>query len=91
MAARRGVGDIFVQRNLAETLRTIAKQGAKGFYEGPVAADMVATLRAFGGLHTEADFAAGRTARRVRRADPCTLEGLRRLAMPAERVRACSC
>jgi gamma-glutamyltranspeptidase / glutathione hydrolase len=54
-------GDMFVQKNLAETLRTIARQGARGFYEGPVAADMVATLRAHGGLHTEADFAAGRT------------------------------
>ena len=56
-----GIGDRFVQRNLAATLRTIAKEGARGFYEGPVAADMVATLRALGGLHTEADFAAGRS------------------------------
>ena len=55
-------GDRFVQRPLAETLRSIARQGARGFYEGAVAADMVATLRARGGLHTEADFAAGRTA-----------------------------
>ena len=55
-------GDLFVQRPLAETLRTIAGEGARGFYEGAVAADMVATLRAHGGLQTEADFAAGRTA-----------------------------
>ena len=55
-------GDIFRQENLAETLRLIARIGARGFYEGPVAADMVATLRARGGLHTEEDFAAGRTA-----------------------------
>ena len=54
-------GDVFKQPALAETLRTIAKQGSRGFYEGPVAADMVATLRARGGLHTEEDFAAGRT------------------------------
>ena len=53
------VGDRFVQPGLAETLRTIAKHGAKGFYEGPVAADIVATLRERGGLHTEEDFAAG--------------------------------
>ncbi len=52
-------GDIFVQSALAETLRAIARHGAKAFYEGPVAADMVATLRARGGLHTEEDFAAG--------------------------------
>ncbi|HYZ64986.1 MAG TPA: gamma-glutamyltransferase [Acetobacteraceae bacterium] len=55
-------GDLFVQKQLADTLRTIAREGAQGFYEGRVAADMVATLRAQGGLHTEADFAAGRTA-----------------------------
>jgi len=54
-------GDLFVQRPLAETLRIIARQGSAGFYEGAVAADMLATLRAHGGLHTEADFAAGRT------------------------------
>ena len=56
------VGDLFVQPQLAETLRAIARDGARAFYEGPIAADMVATLRARGGLHTEADFAAGRTA-----------------------------
>ncbi|MDR3536055.1 MAG: gamma-glutamyltransferase, partial [Acetobacteraceae bacterium] len=52
-------GDLFAQPALAETLRTIARHGAKAFYEGPVAADIVATLRARGGLHTEADFAEG--------------------------------
>jgi gamma-glutamyltranspeptidase / glutathione hydrolase len=52
-------GDIFEQQALAETLRAIARHGAKAFYEGPIAADMVATLRARGGLHTEEDFATG--------------------------------
>ena len=52
-------GDLFVQKPLAATLRAIAKTGAKAFYEGEMAADMVATLRAHGGLQTEADFAAG--------------------------------
>ena len=51
------------------------------------AADMVATLRAAGGLQTEADFAAGRTRGRVRRADPRGLARLRGLAVPAERLR----
>ncbi len=54
-------GERFVPPNLAATLRAIAKGGARAFYEGPIAADMVAALRARGGLHTEADFAAGRT------------------------------
>jgi gamma-glutamyltranspeptidase / glutathione hydrolase len=53
------VGDIFEQRALAETLRAVARHGARAFYEGPIAADMVATLRERGGLHTEEDFAAG--------------------------------
>ena len=55
-------GDRFAQPPLAETLRGIARHGARAFYEGAVAADMVQVLRARGGLHTEADFAAGRTA-----------------------------
>ena len=52
-------GDMFAQPALAETLRAVARHGAKAFYEGPIAADMVKTLREKGGLHTEADFAAG--------------------------------
>ncbi len=55
-------GDRFVQPALAATLRAIAAGGARAFYEGAIAADMVATLRARGGLHSEADFAAGRVA-----------------------------
>jgi gamma-glutamyltranspeptidase/glutathione hydrolase len=55
------IGDRFVQPELAATLRAIAKGGAKAFYEGAVAADMVATLRAAGGTHTEEDFARGAT------------------------------
>ena len=57
-----GVGDMFVQAELGATLRKIGKHGSKAFYEGEVAADIVATLRAKGGLHTEEDFANGRTA-----------------------------
>ena len=51
-------GDMLRFPALAATLRRIAEHGARGFYEGGVAADMVATLRALGGLHTEEDFAA---------------------------------
>lgn len=56
------VGDIFRQPQLAATLRAIAKKGARGFYEGEVARDMIATLNARGAPHTEADFARGREA-----------------------------
>ncbi|TCZ55028.1 gamma-glutamyltransferase [Roseicella aquatilis] len=53
------VGHRFVQPELGKTLRAIAEKGARAFYEGEIAADMVATLRALGGLHTEEDFHRG--------------------------------
>jgi gamma-glutamyltranspeptidase/glutathione hydrolase len=53
------VGDRFVQPELGRTLRAVAERGARAFYEGEAAADMVAALRALGGLHTEEDFAKG--------------------------------
>ena len=43
---------------LAATLKRIAKDGRDGFYKGELAKDMVAELRALGGLHTLDDFAA---------------------------------
>ena len=53
------IGHRFTQPELGRTLRAIATHGARAFYEGEIAADMVATLRALGGLHTEEDFAKG--------------------------------
>lgn len=53
------LGDKFRQPELGRTLRAIGERGPRAFYEGEVAADMVATLRAAGGLHTEEDFYRG--------------------------------
>jgi gamma-glutamyltranspeptidase/glutathione hydrolase len=53
------VGTVIRQPALAATLRKIAAAGAAAFYEGEVAAALAADLRARGGFHTQADFAAG--------------------------------
>ncbi|MGQ0566281.1 MAG: gamma-glutamyltransferase family protein [Gemmobacter sp.] len=50
-------GQIFRAPQQAQALRRIAAQGRAGFYEGEVAEDMVASLRALGGQHTLQDFA----------------------------------
>ena len=60
MGRRRRWATRFAQPELARTLRGHRRaRRQKAFYEGEVAADIVATLRAAGGLHTEEDFARG--------------------------------
>ena len=56
------VGRVVQQPALAATLRKIAANGAKAFYEGEVAASLVNTLRARGGFHTADDFSRGLSA-----------------------------
>jgi gamma-glutamyltranspeptidase / glutathione hydrolase len=51
------VGAIIKQPDLANTLEAIANQGAQGFYAGRVAADLVAAVRADGGIWTLEDLA----------------------------------
>jgi gamma-glutamyltranspeptidase len=51
------MGDVIVNRDLAQTLRTIALRGADGFYHGDVAKNTAAFLKANGGIITEADLA----------------------------------
>lgn len=53
-------GDVHRQPELAESLRLIAAKGRAGFYEGPVAEDLVGRLRELGGLHTLDDFTSTR-------------------------------
>jgi len=52
------LGFIIKQPDLANTLEAIAAQGAKGFYTGRVAEDLVSGVRATGGIWTLADLAA---------------------------------
>ena len=54
-------GDVIRQPELGQTLRAIAKDGRDAFYKGPIAEDIVETLRGIGGLHTLDDFAAHTT------------------------------
>jgi gamma-glutamyltranspeptidase/glutathione hydrolase len=49
------MGAIIKQPDLANTLEAIANQGAKGFYEGRVAAALVSGVRAGGGIWSLAD------------------------------------
>jgi len=50
-------GDVMKLPALAETLKAIAKNGPKAFYEGPIAEDMASTLAAKGSVLTVEDFA----------------------------------
>jgi gamma-glutamyltranspeptidase/glutathione hydrolase len=50
-------GTIFVQKNLARTLRTIANGGRDAFYRGEIARAIVAYCRANGGFLSMEDFA----------------------------------
>ncbi|MCC5979625.1 MAG: gamma-glutamyltransferase family protein [Salinarimonas sp.] len=52
------LGSRHAQPALAASLRLIGRKGRAGFYEGEVAEDIVATLKALGGVHNLDDFAA---------------------------------
>jgi len=54
-------GEVFVQRDLARSLQTIAREGPRTLYEGSLAETIAAYVRNRGGLLSRADFAAHRT------------------------------
>lgn len=49
---RLGLGDIMTRRRYADTLETIAKQGADAFYRGPIAETLVNAIQATNGTMT---------------------------------------
>ena len=51
------VGEILVQKDLATSLKHIAKEGAEAFYQGAIADAIVADMAANGGLITKEDLA----------------------------------
>ncbi|MFN3960955.1 MAG: gamma-glutamyltransferase [Parvularculaceae bacterium] len=73
-------GDILIQKDLARTLKTIAKNGTKGFYEGPVADRIVAEMAANGGLITHEDLKSYRAVERE--AVKGTFRGYEIISMP---------
>jgi gamma-glutamyltranspeptidase/glutathione hydrolase len=48
-------GDKLVQRELADVLETIGREGPRAFYVGPIADKIVASVRQAGGLMTRSD------------------------------------
>jgi gamma-glutamyltranspeptidase/glutathione hydrolase len=50
-----GAGDRLVQPDLAATLEAIARDGARAFYRGPIADEIVAAVREAGGRMTRGD------------------------------------
>jgi gamma-glutamyltranspeptidase/glutathione hydrolase len=48
-------GDVLVQKDLAKTLRLIAKEGPKAFYEGPIAELIEKDMKANGGIMSKED------------------------------------
>src|SRR5262249_29544727 len=53
--AAPGAGDRVVQLDLAATLEAIARDGPRAFYNGPIADEIVAAVRAAGGRMTRGD------------------------------------
>lgn len=53
-----GEGDRLVQSDLADTLASVATQGPRGFYEGPVAEKLAKAVSDAGGIMTVADLKA---------------------------------
>jgi gamma-glutamyltranspeptidase/glutathione hydrolase len=52
------VGDIWIQKDLANTLKLIAQQGIEAFYQGDIAKLIVKDMKAHNGLISRADLAA---------------------------------
>lgn len=73
-------GDRLVQRDLARTLERIRDEGERGFYQGPVAAALVASSRAGNGLLTQADLDGYRA--RERTPVECDYRGHRVVSAP---------
>lgn len=50
-----GTADLFIQKDLAKTLKAISRYGARAFYEGALATKLVKDFKANGGIIRKAD------------------------------------
>jgi gamma-glutamyltranspeptidase/glutathione hydrolase len=60
-----GRGDWLVQSDLASVIEAIGRDGERAFYDGPVAAEIVASVRAAGGRMTQDDLKSYRAVERA--------------------------
>jgi gamma-glutamyltranspeptidase/glutathione hydrolase len=74
------IGSRLIQKDLAQTLRTIADQGPDAFYAGPIAAAIVADMKANGGIITADDLRDYRPI--IRKPVSGTYRGWKVVAMP---------
>ncbi|MEO0412289.1 MAG: gamma-glutamyltransferase [Pseudomonadota bacterium] len=58
-------GDVLVQKDLAWSLKQIAKSGWRGFYDGPIAKKLVADMQANGGIISRDDLRGYRVVERA--------------------------
>ena len=75
------IGETFVQKDLATTLRKIQKEGKKGFYEGSVRDGWLATSKKYGGNLTKEDFEKYQV--KFRTAVEGTYKGIKIVSMPS--------
>ena len=73
-------GDIFIQKDLARSLRLIAKDGSQAFYEGQVAELIAQDMKKHGGLITKEDL--GKYEAFVRKPVTGTYRGYQVISMP---------
>lgn len=72
--------DLLIQKDLAETLKVIARRGAKAFYEGKMADQIIRDFQANGGILTKKDLKNYQV--KIRRPLTTTYQGYEVIGMP---------
>jgi gamma-glutamyltranspeptidase / glutathione hydrolase len=72
--------DLFLQKDLANTLKAIARQGAKTFYQGQIARQIIRDFQAHGGILTTEDLESYEV--KIRQPLKTTYQGFEVIGMP---------